>query len=313
MIKKNIAILGATSHIAKGLINNFLNDGNVILHLFTRSHQKVADFLESIGRLSGGDYIIHEGYEDFLKLSYDVVINCVGTGTMKRMHGDYSSYFTITEKCDNLVIEYLLRNTKALYIDFSSGSVYGRGFSEPAGENTTNNIKVNHVSIEDYYSIARLNSEAKHRSLDKLNIVDLRIFSYFSRFIDLSDGYFITDIMESIKDKKILTISSQDFIRDYLHPQDLYSMILKCFNIGKINSSFDVNSSKPVTKKEMLDYFSSVYGLEYQISETMESTSSTGIKNVYYSKYDNAKTVGYKPSFSSMDAIVQESKYILNN
>lgn len=312
MKKSKIAILGSTSHIAKGLINNFLQGGEFSLYLYTRSPEEVRSFLGAIGKSTENDCVIHEGYGNFIKCSHDVVINCVGVGTLSKLRGNYSEYFTITEEYDNLAIGYLCNSCPdALYISFSSGAVYGREFSAPAQENTVNSIRVNHVAAEDYYAIARLNSEAKHRSFKNLKIVDLRIFSYFSRFIDLTNGYFITEVMDCILNKKVLVTDKLNIVRDYVHPEDLFSIIRKCMDAGKINEAFDVASSKPVGKREMLDYFSSVYGLKYEIGRSLSHASPTGSKNIYCSNYNNAACIGYKPAFSSMDTIKQESKYIL--
>lgn len=312
MKKSKIAILGSTSHIAKGLINNFLQSRELCLHLYTRSPDKVRSFIGAIECSIGNSYVIHEGYGEFPKYSYDVVINCVGVGTIKKLQGNFTLYFMVTEEYDNLVIDYLFNiSPDTLYICFSSGAVYGKNFSAPMEENTINSIRVNHIAKEDYYSIARLNSEAKHRSFKNLKIVDLRLFSYFSRFIDLADGYFITDVMDCILHKKMLVTDSMNIIRDYVHPEDLFSIIKKCMNAGKINEAFDVSSSKPVEKKEILEYFSAKYGLKYIISRSLNHVSATGSKNIYYSAYNNASKIGYNPHFSSMDAILQESEYFL--
>lgn len=309
--KLKIAILGSSSHIAKGLINNFLQSREFSLHLYTRSPDKVRSFLGAIGKAPHKDCVTREDYMDFIKCSYDVVINCVGVGTMNKPGNNYSDYFTVTERYDNLIIEYLLKNPDTLYISFSSGVVYGRGFSAPVEENTMNSIRVNNVTKEDYYAIARLNSEAKHRSFKILKIVDLRLFSYFSRFIDLTDGYFITEVLDCILNKKTLVTDDVNIVRDYVHPADLSSIIRKCMDAGKINAAFDVTSAKPVEKREILDYFSVKYDLKYEINQSLSHVSATGSKNIYCSKYDNAASIGYKPSFSSMDVIKQESKYIL--
>jgi nucleoside-diphosphate-sugar epimerase len=230
---------------------------------------------------------------------------------MNKPGDSYSDYFIVTEKYDNLVIEYLLKNSNTLYISFSSGAVYGRSFSAPMGVNTANSIQVNSVAAEDYYAIARLNAEAKHRSFKELKIVDLRVFSYFSRFIDLTDKYFITEILNCVINKKIFETDEVNIVRDYVHPDDLFSIVRKCIDAGKINIAFDVNSAKPVEKKEILDYFSLEYDLTYKMDRSLKHNGPTGSKNIYYSNYNNATYIGYKPTFSSMDTIRQESKYIL--
>ena len=312
MKKPTVAILGSTAHIAKGLINNFLQSGKFSLHLHTRSPDKLRRFLGAIGESPERDCVIHEGYSDFMESSYDVVINCVGVRTLNKMRGDYTLYFTVTEKYDNLVIGYLRNNCPdALYISFSSGAVYGRECSAPVEENTINSVRVNHIAKEDYYAIARLNAEAKHRAFNGLRIVDLRIFSYFSRFIDLTDGYFITEVLDCILNRKVFVTDNVNIVRDYVHPEDLFSIIRKCIDAGKINEAFDVTSAKPVEKREILDYFSLEYGLKYEVNQSLSHVSATGSKNVYCSNYHNATSIGYEPAFSSMDAIRQESKYIL--
>ncbi|MBF0329417.1 MAG: NAD(P)-dependent oxidoreductase [Nitrospirae bacterium] len=311
--KIKIAILGASSHIAKGLINNFLSSKDFKLYLFSRTQRNVCDFLRSIG-ISETGCEIHEGYDNFADSSYDAVINCVGVGTARKLQGDYTKYFTVTEEYDNMVLRYLNNNCPgALYISLSSGAVYGRECSVPAEEDSLNCIRVNNIAPEDYYAVVRLNAEAKHRAFKGLKIVDLRIFSYFSRFADLADGYFITDIIDCIMNNKILITDGADMVRDYLHPDDLFSMIVKCINAGGINAAFDVVSARPVKKKEIIEYFFSQYGLRYKIEQALGEDSATGFKSVYYSNYRSAEKIGYSPKFSSKDTIIQESNCILKS
>ena len=308
-----VAILGATSHIAKGLINNFQNNRKFSLHLYTNSPNKLNNFLDTLEKSPNNERTIYNGYNDFMQGSYDTIINCVGVGTFNKLKGDYTKYFTVIEKYDNLVIDYL-RNycPGSLYISFSSGVVYGRDFSVPVEESSVNSIMVNHIVKEDYYAIVRLNAEAKHRSFTNLNIVDLRLFSYFSRFIDLNDGYFIADVISSVLNKKVLKTNNVNIVRDYVHPDELFLMVRKCINLDTINQAFDVISSKSVNKREILDYYSLEYGLKYEIIESLKHQSATGTKNVYYSINNNATYLGHSPKFSSMDTINHESKFIIN-
>lgn len=314
MKRPQIAILGSTSHIAKGIINNFLQCGEFSLHLYTRSTNSVLNFLGRIGELADKDCVIREGYDDFLKPSYDVVINCVGVGTLNKLKGDYTKYFMVTEEYDNLSIRYLQdKNPDALYISISSGAVYGKDFSAPVEENSVNSILVNHVAKEDYYGIVRLNAEAKHRAFENLRIVDLRLFSYFSRFIDLTDGYFITELLDCILNKKVLKTNNINIVRDYVHPEDLFSIVRKCMDAGRINAAFDVISARPIEKMEILDYFSSEYDLKYEINQSFNHATATGLKNIYCSKYNKALEIGYKPNYASVETIKQESVYILSH
>ena len=159
----NLAILGATSHIAKGLIHRFLAHPQHHLHLFSRNPDQVEQFLDAIGHSGSHFCSICSDYNQLGSLSCEAIINCIGVETRTTLDCDFTRYFTVTEEFDNLVLSYLKTvNRNTLYLSFSSGAVYGNGFSNPAGEFTTNPIKVNHVKPEDYYGLVRLNAEAKH-------------------------------------------------------------------------------------------------------------------------------------------------------
>lgn len=315
MNKKTVAILGATSHIAKGLIVNFLREGDYFLHLFSRLQEKVSDFLN--GEIKEKELLklcqIHEGYENFSDGVYDVIINCVGAGTKKNFGDDFTRYFDLAEKFDNLIIDYLqIKARNALYISFSSGAIYGKEFKEPADENSVNYLAVNKIGKEDYYAIVRLNAEAKHRAYAELNIVDLRVFSYFSRFIDLEDGYFITELLKAVLQKNNFVTNKQNFVRDYLHPDDLFSAVKKCMKKEKVNGAFDINSAKPVAKKDILNFFAENYGLKIKVKDDFKAQGATGEKNLYYSANNNAAIIGYQAKIDSLENIKQEAKVILS-
>jgi nucleoside-diphosphate-sugar epimerase len=308
----NIAIMGATSHIAKGLIDRFLQSRKDHIYLFSRSAGKIQNFLAAINASANENYTICTNYQTFSSFSYDVIINCVGVGTLNKLRRNFRLYFSVTEEFDNMAIAYLCNSCRnALYISLSSGAVYGRKFSTSAQEGSVNRLQVNHVIPEDYYGIVRINAEAKHRAHCDFRIIDLRIFSYFSRYIDLADGYFITDVMEAILSNKVLVTNNTNIVRDYLHPEDLFAMVVKCIHAGKLNQAYDVNSSVPVAKQEIIEYFASEYGLKYKKLDFSEDVSATGEKSNYYSTSNFASKIGYIPQFSSMDTIKDEAKYIL--
>lgn len=313
MKKSQIAIFGATSHIAKGLINNFLENGDFNLHLFSRSPAKLRHFLKEISK-SSKNFSLHQDYQDLKKHSFKAIINCVGVGTAQKIKDNYTLYFTITEKFDNLALDYLLNySPKTIYFSFSSGAVYGNDYSVPKQKDTVNRLQVNRLQPQDYYGLVRLYTEAKHRAFQQLNIIDLRLFSYFSRFIDLNDGYFITELLNSIQNNNVFLTGQENIIRDYVHPQDLFSFIKICLRKGKINDAFDLSSAKPVSKQKILDYFSKKYKLKYKMSPSINHVTATGSKNIYYSQYNQkAQSLGFQPKYSSLQAIKQEAKYILD-
>lgn len=307
-ISKKIAILGATSHIAKGLIYGLHRTGDSTLHLFARSPDRIHEFLSSIDCRKNAAV---NSFDSFARSSYDVIINCVGIGDPGKLRGKEALIFGITEDYDNLILDYLESHPSAFYINFSSGAVYGTEFKKPVDGSTRFAVDVNNMTSSENYGIAKLNAEAKHRALTAYNIVDLRIFSYFSRFIDLQSKFLLTEILSCIGEKKIFETGPDNIIRDYVHREDLLRLIEACTSPKTLNHAFDVYSLKPVSKFEILDFFSRQYGLEYSIKDLPLGASPTGSKDHYYSICRKAEQTGYSPQFTSLDCIMLEAKAIL--
>lgn len=301
---KKIAILGATSHIAKGLIYNFNRKETNKLFLFARSIDRLREFLKSI---ECGETFHLKRFDELNIERYDVIINCIGMSSALDFKERVSSYFRLTEQFDNLVLDYINDHSDTLYINFSSGAAYGTDFRVPVDESTYSRWDINHISEADYYGIAKLNSEVKHRALKDLNIVDLRVFGYFSRFIDLKSRFLLTEIISCTKENKEFITGPDNIVRDYVHPKDLFELLDKCIERHRLNDVFDVYSLKPVSKFEIIEYFQKEYGLEYIINNGFISSSATGSKENYYSISKRAGKISYSPQFTSLDSIVQET------
>jgi nucleoside-diphosphate-sugar epimerase len=220
------------------------------------------------------------------------------------------NYFSVLEPFDNMAISYVGMHPDCTYVCLGSGAVYGK-LSTPANDTTINSILVNHVTKEEHFSISRLYSEVKHRAHADLNIVDLRIFSYFSRFADLSENYFMNEVIAHILQKKKFIVASDNFIRDYLHPQDLLNAILLSKRMAR-NQAMDICSRKSVSKMEILDYMRTVYRLNYVIDGSIGCNSASGVKLIY-SSGDNVaqRSINYEPMYTSMEAIITETQEIM--
>lgn len=305
-----IAILGATSHIAKNLIFNFKKSDKHNLYLFARSTEKLDNFLKIINYNKKIEKI---DLNSFANEKYDAIINCIGIGDPKKLKDIGPEIFRLTEYYDNFILDYLKNNNSCIYINFSSGAAYGVDFSAPAENKKYCEININNICNKDNYGITKLYSEAKHRSCENFNIVDLRVFAFFSRFIDLNSKYFITELISCIKTKKEFLTNNNNIVRDYVHPNDLFNLINMCISIRKINDVFDVYSLKPITKFKILDYFTQNYGLIYKIEKGVFGENVTGIKDNYYSMNKKAEDIGYVPHYSSEDCIIDETKEILKS
>jgi len=306
-----ISILGSTSHIAKNLIYHFGQDGHYRLVLFARFTDKVQSFLAE-SQLEQ-DLIEVRPYEEFHSGHYDVVINCIGVTQGTVLKEQPHEVFLVGEMYDNYALQYLKVHPDCLYIHISSGAVYGGSFENSVNAKSKALIDVNELKSSDYYGIAKLYIEAKHRSLKHLNIVDLRVFSFFSRFIDLSSRFLLSDIIDCLRKNVPLVTTHEELVRDFLHPLDLMNMIELCIRIGRLNASFDLYSKKAIAKSEILHFFQEQYGLRYEAKTLQLSGSIGGQKKNYYSENDSAMEIGYFPQYCSLDCIRNETAMLLSN
>ena len=91
------------------------------------------------------------------------------------------------------------------YLFLSSGAAYGSSFNEPANmEIRQPVVAINDLSPHEWYGVAKLHAECRHRSHPELPIIDIRVFNYFSRTQDISARFLITDILRAIRDKTVL-------------------------------------------------------------------------------------------------------------
>jgi nucleoside-diphosphate-sugar epimerase len=308
MNRETIAIIGATSHIAKGLIFSFLGDDKYELSLYARRPEKVKIFLHSIGASSN---IAIFDINDFGDKSFDAVINCVGYGNPGQLQNSYYDFIKVTEQFDNLIIDYITKNHDCLYINMSSGAVYGDVFSQPPEINTNASYFCNPIYKTSYYGIAKLYSEAKHRAMESYQIVDLRIFGFFSRFIDLSAPYLVNDMINCVINKIVFKTGLIDIWRDFVHYDDLKSLICLCMKKDQINLSLDVYSKEPVSKFQLLSFFTDKYNLKVEIKTDNLNivNKATGFKQYYYSKNVQSE-FEFEPMFSSFESIKNEVEKI---
>lgn len=298
---KKIAVLGATGHIAKNLIIGLCHTNQYEVHLYARTQSKLVSFLSEFNLLKDVKIAeFHELNDDY----YDVIINCVGMGDPDELLKNPFKVFQVTEDYDNLVLNYLQNSKETLYINLSSGAAYGTDFSEPASNSKCLELDVNNLTVKEYYGISKLNMEAKHRSLAHNSIIDLRVFSFFSCHIDLQSRFLLTDIIRCLTSGEVLETSSDNIIRDYIHPKDLVNLVELCIQKHYINEVMDVYSLNPISKFEMLEYFTFNHGLKVDIKSNGNVHSVTGSKSNYYSLNRNAENIGYYPKYNSLHSII---------
>jgi nucleoside-diphosphate-sugar epimerase len=281
MTKQNldIAIFGATGHIGKNLTYYFSKNKKNNLILFGRNKKKIQKIMNQI--IPKKKYSFRK-YNEFNNKKYDVIINCIGIGNPKDIIQN-KDILKITEYYDDKILDYMKNKKSIIYINFSSGAIFGQTIRSPISESSQASINVNKLNEGSYYAISKIYAEIKHRNLKNMNIVDLRIFSFFSRFINLQDEFLIADITNAIKLNKKFITDKNEIIRDYIHPEDLFEIIQKCIKKEKINMALDISSKKPISKFSLLQHLAKKYELNYRISNKIK-TSPTGLKSKYYSK-----------------------------
>jgi nucleoside-diphosphate-sugar epimerase len=308
----NIAILGATSNIAKDLIINLITrnpEFNIslfsrnITHLNTQlDKQKIINEVTLIGL-----------YEDFLdKENYDVIFNFVGIGDPAKAIKMGASIIDITYEYDSLAIDYIKKNPSTKYFFLSSGAVYGsENFSNNVNNQSEAHIKINDIKPQDWYSIAKLHAECRHRSLVDKSIVDIRVFNYINSSLDINSRFLITDALRALMSNQNFKTSQKNIIRDYIGPDDFYKLVISLIFYGEFNDSVDCYTKSPIDKFSMLNMLEKEFGLNYQINDSVTGLNATGTKDNYYSKNYRAERYGYKPEFTSLETIHKEVTLIL--
>lgn len=308
---KFIALIGANSQICKDFIRLNAVTGSAELLLFVRDVDAMNDWLAEIGL--PGRYPVF-GYSRYAEQPHDAVINFVGVGDPSRAALLGADILDITLRFDELVIAELRKHPERRYIFISSGAVYGERFDLAASEDTVARYSVNSLGAQNYYAIAKLHAEMRHRALTNLAIIDVRVFNYFSRYQTLESRFFIVDAVNSIMSSTVFRTSTDHMVRDFLHPNDFYQLISCLLAAEPKNTVVDCYSAEPVEKKILLAALNENFGLRYEIIPKMAAPiNATGIKTHYYSTYRRAGDFGYKPQYSSLDTLRVEISGLLSS
>lgn len=299
-----IAILGATSQIARDLILSFSDTKNKKLHLFARRPAEVRQWLASAGL--SGRYPVDE-FPEFPKREFDAVINFVGVGNPAQAVVMGGSIFDITLRFDELVLNYLQAHSSCRYLFLSSGAAYGSSFSEPADRNTQAVVAINNLAPHEWYGVAKLHAECRHRAHSNLSIFDIRVFNYFSRTQNIDARFLITDILRAIRDKVVLKTSPDHIVRDFLHPYDFYTLVSSLLAApASSNAAVDCYTLAPIDKQTLLTTMQEKFGLQYEVTAATDAINATGSKPHYYSLNRRAADFGYAPSLTSQEGITRE-------
>jgi len=154
----------------------------------------------------------------------------------------------------------------------------------------------------DCYAISKRCAELKHRAMPNKKIVDLRVFNYLTEYINRADGYLVTEIINSIIDKKTFLTNNIDIRKDFINRYDLWQAIVLCINTPE-NTAYDLYSRGAVGKFELLDFCNRHYGLQWQNDGDAIPTPQN-----YIATENNISKYGYKPCWTSLECV----DYVIN-
>lgn len=301
-----IAILGATGHIGRSLLHEFSKHENPQISAYARRPEA----LEWDKDILGPDAFQALHIDLFGQLAASIVINCTGAGDPARVRDMGADLFRLTAQMDDRIIDFLEEDPARLYVNMSSGAVYGTRFANPAQANSTVNLPVNEPPAVTFYGTIKRHAEARHRALVPLNIVDIRVFNYISRFINRDGRLFIVDLINALLTGSVLKTAADDPVRDYATPQSLGGLIngiiarWQAENAG-VNTALDLYSLAPVAKFDLLRAVGSRFGMEWQVTKDANVLAATGAKSLYYSENRTAAEWGYVPKNDSLDGVLE--------
>jgi nucleoside-diphosphate-sugar epimerase len=251
-------------------------------------------------------------YQEFSeKESYFAVINFVGVVAIANTINTGSEILDVSNKFDNLALNYLKKQPNCRYLFMSSGAAYGGSFASPAEERSNATFSLNNFDKKNLYGIAKAYAECRHRALCDSPIIDLRLFNYISPNINLASQFLAAEAIRAIRDNTVLQTSSDELMRDYLHPVDFNTLINALLESPPANDVVDAYSQAPIKKNEMLQVLQDKFGLVFEYAETPLADGVAGNKINYYTLNHRASRFGYVPSMTSLDGILDATNAIL--
>lgn len=310
MAKPKVAILGATGYIGRSLLHECVSREKMEAIPFTRDAARAAATLRSAGIETPH---APRNLAELGDVCYDVVVNAAGIGSPKALQQDPRLIFEATESADALLLRYLRKYPDTRVFNLSSGAVFGLKAGEGITDASQAVFVPDALKEKDGYALAKLASEGKHRAYAEYAIVDLRVYSFFSRFVDLNDRFLLSEMAAAVQHGTILRTSANDLVRDYASGAGLYELVSFLLSRPPANLVCDVQTAASVTKFQLLEHFRRSFGLRYEVSSDSRVENPTGPKDTYLSRTTTLTRMGYAPKETSLEGIDREMRAYLAN
>lgn len=305
-----IALLGASSQIARDLAPLFARETDVELARFVRDLDADAAWRQITGAAHVPAASPLAGFNT--AGGFDAIINFIGAGDPARAAALGKEIFAVTRQYDELVMSYLQRYPSCRYLFLSSGAAYGADFEHPADVTTPAAFPINDLGPQHWYGLAKFHAECLHRASPELAIADLRVFSYISRSLDINGRFLVADIARALTSGQTLATSRQDIMRDYICPDDLFALMRCVLAAPPANTAIDCYSLAPVGKMQLLEHLAARFGLRHALIDSPAGINATGLKPKYFSNHRKAAQFGYAPRFDSLTAVADAIEHILS-
>ncbi len=294
-----VAILGATGHVGRALASELASRHS--LTLYARRPGIASEFATTL-TVSPPPQV--RDISELERHEHDLLVNCIGVGDPASVTTP-SIFESVTQHADDIALSYLARYPAARLVNISSGAASCSDFFEPAtGEESASACDHN---SGDAYALAKRASEQRHRGHAEAAIVDLRLFGFFSRYMDLNTTFLMSDVVRCLISGDPLKTGPDDLIRDYVAPHDLGMLVSLCMTAEPRNETFDVYSAAPVGKFELLDAFVERFGLTYSVVESRATGRTRVQRPAYYSLDRRSQAVGYLPTKTSLEVLQEET------
>ncbi|MBN2752118.1 MAG: NAD-dependent epimerase/dehydratase family protein [Rhodospirillaceae bacterium] len=295
-----VAILGGSGQIGRSLAHHLPASWDIVL--FTRAPQ-------ALYLMPPRSSLSILPYTAFANGTFDVIINAAGPGdpTTHRVLGNH--LIRTIEAFDNLALDYLESHPETTYIHLSTGALYGPEYANLSEVEPIYGLPLSQLADVSPYHAAKLIAEIKHRSAAHLRIADLRIFGYFSRYIDLNSGFFLAQVGRALRDGQTFMTHATDFVRDCIAPEDLSRLIVALASTKNPNGWYDAYSAAPTTKFEILSTLEKLHGLCWQVTEGTPMPCNKPLRMAATTDPTRPFSV---PSLSTLDLIVREMTVLLH-
>ena len=306
-----IAILGATGQIGRSLASSLLERSEFDLNLYARNIEHLSEFISNNRVAKNRVQLLP--LKKLGENHQDVIVNAIGAGSRARQLALGAEIFQVSQRYDDFVTDYLRAKPQTLYFFLSSGAVYGFDAKWPVEQDADFSYPVNGSDPIDHYPLSKIVSEAKHRCLSDLKIYDIRIFGFFSQYIDTDDSFFLSEVAHAIAHMEILFTTNKDMVRDYVGGREVGELIKTFVETPPDNGPYDIFSKAPVAKFDLLNRLRSEFDLKFELEFPNQPVELLKNKPLCPSNLTSTADAGYRPMRSSMEIVVEELHSIFAN